>query len=118
MSPFEPCPGCRRHVATLETVCPFCATPLPDSFRETERAPLRGRMSRVAVFAAGATATVFTACFTGGSAYGVCVCSYDAGTASDGPAGTGGAAAGDDGGADDGATGGGGAPGGAGAGGR
>ena len=57
-------PACKRHVITDETTCPFCAAPLPDCFREVKRKPLSGRMSRAGLFAAGATATLISACAT------------------------------------------------------
>jgi hypothetical protein len=91
MSQFEPCPACQRHVVTAETVCPFCAAPLPESFRSVARLPPRGRMSRAALLAAGAGATLLSACFTGSSAYGVAA-PYDAGSTGQGGAGGGGSA--------------------------
>lgn len=63
MSCFAPCPACRRHVATDETVCPFCAVPLPDSFRNAVSCgPSRGRLNRAALMAAGAALMGAEAC--------------------------------------------------------
>jgi hypothetical protein len=57
MSQFAPCPACNRHVVTVETACPFCATALPDSFRAQAPAPRPpGRISRAAMLAALVTA--------------------------------------------------------------
>jgi hypothetical protein len=95
MSQLEPCPACHRHVAIDEPACPFCAAPLPESFRRTQRTPLRGRLTRAGLLAAGATATLLS-CWSGASAYGTAVI-YDAGSISDGAGGQG--AAGSDGGA-------------------
>jgi hypothetical protein len=50
---FAPCPACKRHVATHEVACPFCA------HRFTPRAQhiaLVGRVSRAAVFSAALAA--------------------------------------------------------------
>jgi len=56
MRRLAPCPACGRHIATDETICPFCAAALPDSFRQanTCRRPPPGRLSRAARLAAGA----------------------------------------------------------------
>jgi hypothetical protein len=69
MSCFVPCPACNRHVVSDETTCPFCAAPLPACTGEVKRKPLRGRMSRAGLFAAGAGAALITvgSC---GAAYG------------------------------------------------
>ena len=70
MSCLAPCPACKRHVATDETTCPFCAAALPDSFREAlscRKPP--GRLSRAAMLAAGAALIGVEAC-SGASAYG------------------------------------------------
>ena len=53
MTTFAPCPACKRHVATREIACPFCA------HRFTPRAQqiaLVGRVSRAAVFSAALAA--------------------------------------------------------------
>ena len=63
MSHLAPCPACNRHVAVGETACPFCAATLPAAFRAQQRpAPLRGRLSRAALMAAGATLMGAAAC--------------------------------------------------------
>jgi hypothetical protein len=81
MNQLEPCPACHRHVSTTEIDCPFCATPLPESLRKLERTPLRGRLSRAAILAVGATATLTSSCLFLGtsSAYGTSA-GYDAST--------------------------------------
>lgn len=63
MSCLAPCPACKRHVATNETTCPFCAAPLPDSFRDALscRKP-RERLSRAAIVVAGAALVSAEAC--------------------------------------------------------
>jgi hypothetical protein len=53
MTELAPCPRCKRHVATRETACPFCA------HRFTPRGQhiaLVGRVSRAAVFSAALAA--------------------------------------------------------------
>jgi hypothetical protein len=63
MSCLAPCPACKRHVATDETTCPFCAAALPDSFRDAVlcRKP-RGRLGRAAMVVAGAALVGAEAC--------------------------------------------------------
>ena len=63
MSCLAPCPGCKRHVATDETACPFCSSPLPDSFRNAVlcRSP-RERLNRAALMVAGAALMGAEAC--------------------------------------------------------
>ena len=55
-----PCTACARHIRASEDACPFCATGVPDRARlPTEASPSRGRgprLSRAAIFLAGATA--------------------------------------------------------------
>jgi hypothetical protein len=49
---FWPCPGCSRHVKRGDPVCPFCG-----ATASLESGPTRvlvGRLSRAAIFAAGA----------------------------------------------------------------
>jgi hypothetical protein len=70
MSCFEPCPACKRHVTTDETVCPFCAAPLPDCSQKVKRTPLKGRLSRAALLAVGAGAALISSSCAG-SAYGL-----------------------------------------------
>ena len=63
MSHLVPCPACNRHVDVVENACPFCATALPAAFRAQQPpAPLRGRLSRAALMAAGATLMGAAAC--------------------------------------------------------
>jgi hypothetical protein len=59
---LAPCPGCHRHVMTDEAACPFCAAPLPVRAGEPPRAAPRGRLSRAALVAAGASATLIGGC--------------------------------------------------------
>lgn len=47
------CGGCRRHVDSRETTCPFCAAAVT---ARPQRAFLRGRLSRAAVFSAALVA--------------------------------------------------------------
>lgn len=66
MSHLAPCPACNRHVDVGENACPFCAAPLPVSFRAQQPpAPLRGRLGRAALMAAGATLMGAAACSSG-----------------------------------------------------
>jgi hypothetical protein len=76
-------------VVTDETSCPFCATPLPDCFREVKRKPPRGRTSRAGLLAAGAGAALISACSSAVPVYGAPV-GGNGGTMSDGAAGAGG----------------------------
>lgn len=63
MSHLAPCPTCNRHVDVAESACPFCATALPVAFRARQPpAPLRGRLGRAALMAAGATLMGAAAC--------------------------------------------------------
>jgi hypothetical protein len=63
MSHLAPCPTCNRHVDVAEGACPFCATALPAAFRaQPPLIPLRGRLSRAALMAAGATLMGAAAC--------------------------------------------------------
>jgi hypothetical protein len=48
---FWPCPGCSRHVKRGDAICPFCRT-APSVDIPTR--VLSGRLSRAALFAAGA----------------------------------------------------------------
>ena len=70
MSCLAPCPACNRHVATDETTCPFCSAALPDSIRCQPRRPLRGRLSRAGLLAAGATLLGGAQACLSSSAYG------------------------------------------------
>ena len=63
MSHLAPCPACNRHVDVAESACPFCAIALPVAFRAQQSpAPLRGRLGRAALMAAGATLMGAAAC--------------------------------------------------------
>lgn len=63
MSHLAPCPACNRHVDVAERACPFCAAALPASFRaQSPLIPLRGRLGRAALMAAGATLMGAAAC--------------------------------------------------------
>ena len=94
MSQLSPCPSCHRHVRVEETVCPFCSAALPErAGPETITAP-RARLSRAALFAAGATLLGAAACSSSsnnGNTDGV-----TGGTHQDGAAGTGGHDGGND----------------------
>src|SRR4051812_37189733 len=65
-----PCPACHRHVLNSEDACPFCATALLAWAGEPPRAPLRGRLGRAAVLAAGAGASLISACSSAVVEYG------------------------------------------------
>jgi hypothetical protein len=54
MNRLLPCPGCARHVRAGEIRCPFCDGPLT-SVAPVRRTRPAGRLSRAALFAAGAT---------------------------------------------------------------
>jgi hypothetical protein len=59
---FWPCPGCSRHVKRGDAVCPFCGATA--SLESGPTRVLAGRLSRAALFAAGAVgaAVATTAC--------------------------------------------------------
>src|SRR5882724_11130153 len=64
MNHLVPCPECSRHVRVSETECPFCALPLDLASTPPPQLP-RGRLSRAATLAFGATlvsATAISAC--------------------------------------------------------
>jgi hypothetical protein len=68
---FWPCPGCSRHVKRSDGLCPFCGATA--SVESIPTRTLAGRLSRAALFAAGAAgvAVATTDCSTGGMpAYG------------------------------------------------
>jgi hypothetical protein len=59
-TPFIPCPGCKRHILSSESACPFCQSPVPDDFGETRRPagrPTTGPFARAAIFFMGAATT-------------------------------------------------------------
>jgi len=64
MSCLAPCPGCKRHIGTDETACPFCSAALLDSFRCQPGSRPRPRLSRAAMVAAGAALLGAEACNT------------------------------------------------------
>jgi hypothetical protein len=64
MKHLVPCPECSRHVRVSETECPFCALPLDLAGTPEPQLP-RGRLSRAATLAFGATlvsASALAAC--------------------------------------------------------
>ena len=64
MKHLVPCPECNRHVRVSERECPFCALPLDLADTPPPMLP-RGRLSRAATLAFGATiasATALSAC--------------------------------------------------------
>jgi len=63
MSHLAPCPSCQRHVRASDAACPFCgaATVVPGG-GASALSGLRGRLSRAALFAAGATLIGMSAC--------------------------------------------------------
>jgi hypothetical protein len=89
MSELSPCPSCNRHVRVEETACPFCNGALPARPRDQMPATARPRLSRAALFTAGATLLGAAACSSSSN-------NTDAGaggtggTHQDGAAGTGG----------------------------
>ena len=63
MSELVPCPACNRHLRISEQVCPFCGRQLsPHSRTRAPAAPSLRRLSRSALFAAGATMMGAAAC--------------------------------------------------------
>lgn len=64
---LHPCPDCHRHVRTTESACPFCGVVLDATWASgakalVRRVPAGARLSRAALFAAGALAIAPTAC--------------------------------------------------------
>jgi hypothetical protein len=69
MNHLVPCPECSRHVRVSEEQCPFSALPLDLANAPPQQLP-RGRLSRAATFAFGATlvsATALSACGENGA---------------------------------------------------
>ncbi|HEX5061197.1 MAG TPA: hypothetical protein VFV99_17645 [Kofleriaceae bacterium] len=54
MTALVPCPACKRHVATRERACPFCAHVLPVA--RAQHITVIGRVTRAAVFSAALVA--------------------------------------------------------------
>ncbi|HEX5061198.1 MAG TPA: hypothetical protein VFV99_17650 [Kofleriaceae bacterium] len=54
MTALAPCPACKRHVATHERTCPFCARALPRM--RAQHVTVIGRVTRAAVFSAALAA--------------------------------------------------------------
>jgi hypothetical protein len=70
MNHLVPCPECSRHVRVSEKECPFCGLPLDLAGTPEPQLP-RGRLSRAATLAFGATLV---------SASALASCSSDSGT--------------------------------------
>jgi hypothetical protein len=56
-----PCPSCARHIATSETICPFCSTAIADDLSARAVPGPRGRLSRLATFTFATTVTTVAA---------------------------------------------------------
>jgi hypothetical protein len=78
MNHLVPCPECSRHVRVSEKQCPFCALPLDLAGTPAPQLP-RGRLSRAATLAFGAT-------LVSASALAACSSDSDTGTGSGGGA--------------------------------
>jgi len=50
MAVLVPCPSCSRHVAVSETVCPFCASAVPEDLAARAIPAANRRLSRIAIF--------------------------------------------------------------------
>jgi hypothetical protein len=61
--PLVPCPSCQRHIAAVESVCPFCAAALPDNLAAAIVPGATQRLTRAAAFVFTASLTV-TGCGT------------------------------------------------------
>jgi hypothetical protein len=91
---FVPCPACARHIATGESLCPFCASPVPNDLASRAVPPASRRLNRQALFAFAATAIAVnglaaTSCSGNvGASYGFPGCE-DCGTQTFGDAGVG-----------------------------
>jgi hypothetical protein len=62
VSELIPCSECNRHVRMSDMVCPFCAAPQPARATLPETEAPRARLSRTAIFAAGAALAGMSAC--------------------------------------------------------
>jgi|HubBroStandDraft_6_1064221.scaffolds.fasta_scaffold88663_1 hypothetical protein len=62
---FWPCPGCSRHVKRGDATCPFCGASA--SVESIPTRVLAGRLSRAALFAAGAVGTAVATTDCGGN---------------------------------------------------
>jgi hypothetical protein len=78
MNHLVPCPECSRHVRVSEKECPFCALPLDLAGTPEPQLP-RGRLSRAATLAFGAT-------LVSASALAACSSDSDTGTGNGGGA--------------------------------
>jgi hypothetical protein len=78
MNHLVPCPECSRHVRVSEQECPFCALPLDLAGTPEPQLP-RGRLSRAATLAFGAT-------LVSASALAACSSDSDTGTGNGGGA--------------------------------
>ena len=101
MSELNPCSSCNRHVRIADATCPFCAAAMPARAKPSDRVlPLpRPRMSRAAMFAAGATLAGIAACTDTGNnptegGAGGAGGAHDGAAAADGASGSGGGGAG------------------------
>jgi hypothetical protein len=55
--PLVPCPGCKRHILSSESACPFCQSPVPTGFGPAPRraaGPVTGPLVRAAIVFMGA----------------------------------------------------------------
>jgi hypothetical protein len=62
------CPSCARHVRASESVCPFCATVVPEATRSTKpRRPPTERLNRSALYAFGVGGSLAVVAACGGA---------------------------------------------------
>jgi hypothetical protein len=97
MSNLIPCPGCNRHVLSREIVCPFCSADLPESIPLQARStrPFK-RLSRAALFTAGAAFIGVEACTNVMPVYGAPSGEGGRNPTADGGGGAGGGSSGND----------------------
>jgi len=62
MSQLSPCPGCSRHVRVGAATCPFCDVALSGEPVLAPAISRGGRLSRAAMFVAGAALATVAAC--------------------------------------------------------